>query len=425
MRREELVRRINEALDAPDGLEGDLELQRLFVRDSAASDLADEMARIDRALCAWPAPARSDEGWEALATRIEQRLDEPLPAVGDPTAPPRFADAAPADETERPAPPAAAPASGTTSGEFSLAVLTGREEEHEPEAAGTDGAERLSFSDLAVVPPRVRGGIPGFIDVQSAAPPTAPARPRRAGVWVAGALAAAAAVGLAVVGGTATLSTAPDAEEVAAAPSAVAAAAEAAAEPLPHELSEAPPAEEEEAAAAQAVLEPEASAIRELPAAPMRRARRERPSGPRAGGGGAPRGAGPELGSEAPRVRREARAQTETAHDEETERARETGEGGGSAGSAEPEDLPDAPDRDSVAAALRAVQPLVEACYQEQHGVATVEITVGSSGRVRSALVTGFFAGTAEGSCIARAVRRARFPRFSQDTFLVTYPFQL
>jgi hypothetical protein len=67
----------------------------------------------------------------------------------------------------------------------------------------------------------------------------------------------------------------------------------------------------------------------------------------------------------------------------------------------------------------------VSACAAERHGVATVEITVGSSGRVRSALVTGDFAGTPEGSCVARAVRRARFPQFTQPTFEITYPFSL
>jgi hypothetical protein len=39
--------------------------------------------------------------------------------------------------------------------------------------------------------------------------------------------------------------------------------------------------------------------------------------------------------------------------------------------------------------------------------------------------VSGPFAGTPVGSCVARAVRAARFPPFAEDRFEVTYPFQL
>jgi hypothetical protein len=54
------------------------------------------------------------------------------------------------------------------------------------------------------------------------------------------------------------------------------------------------------------------------------------------------------------------------------------------------------------------------------------QVTVdGSSGRVTNARVQGQFAGTPEGSCIARAVRRARFPRFKRPSFQVTFPYRL
>jgi hypothetical protein len=53
-------------------------------------------------------------------------------------------------------------------------------------------------------------------------------------------------------------------------------------------------------------------------------------------------------------------------------------------------------------------------------------ITVaGSSGRVTNAVVSGQFAGTPVGSCVARAARGARFPRFRNDTFSVSFPFRL
>ncbi|MCS6798158.1 MAG: hypothetical protein NZ898_06475 [Myxococcota bacterium] len=87
--------------------------------------------------------------------------------------------------------------------------------------------------------------------------------------------------------------------------------------------------------------------------------------------------------------------------------------------------LPDVPSRDDVLAAMRAVEPAVAACRGARSGVATVQIVVGSSGRVRNAVVTGPLAGTPEGSCVARAVRAARFPQFAADSFTVTFPFRL
>jgi hypothetical protein len=87
---------------------------------------------------------------------------------------------------------------------------------------------------------------------------------------------------------------------------------------------------------------------------------------------------------------------------------------------------PGSPSREDVVAALRAIQPQVSACRAARGGVVEVDITVsGSSGRVRNALVVGEFSGTREGSCVARAVRSARFPTFSRDTFHVRYPFRL
>lgn len=87
--------------------------------------------------------------------------------------------------------------------------------------------------------------------------------------------------------------------------------------------------------------------------------------------------------------------------------------------------LPATPGRQDVLQAMKRVEPAVRACRQERSGVAQVRITVASSGRVRNAIVQGLFAGTPEGSCIARAVRRARFPAFREDSFTITYPFRL
>lgn len=87
--------------------------------------------------------------------------------------------------------------------------------------------------------------------------------------------------------------------------------------------------------------------------------------------------------------------------------------------------LPAQPSREAVQQALLSVRPAVMACAGSVHGQALVEVSVGPSGRVRTATVGGAFAGTKEGSCIARAVRTAKFPAFSRDDFRVTFPYQL
>jgi predicted Zn finger-like uncharacterized protein len=86
--------------------------------------------------------------------------------------------------------------------------------------------------------------------------------------------------------------------------------------------------------------------------------------------------------------------------------------------------LPDKPSRDDVISAMNGVKGPVQACAQGQSGVAFANITVsGKTGRVSGAEVTGI---TGEaGSCIARAVRKASFPKFKSDTFQVKFPFRL
>jgi len=103
------------------------------------------------------------------------------------------------------------------------------------------------------------------------------------------------------------------------------------------------------------------------------------------------------------------------------------GRGGSKTAKAAPaEDLPETPSREQAMRALRSVEGAVKACADGQHGVAMTQVTVsGSNGRVSRAVVQGQFAGTPQGSCVARAVRRARFPRFTRSTFQVTFPYRL
>jgi hypothetical protein len=91
----------------------------------------------------------------------------------------------------------------------------------------------------------------------------------------------------------------------------------------------------------------------------------------------------------------------------------------------EPAELPDIPSRDNVVAALAPLRSAVAECAHGQRGVAQLDITVANTGAVTHAIVGGDFAGTAEGSCIARAARSAAFVPFKKPRFRVIYPFSL
>ena len=88
-------------------------------------------------------------------------------------------------------------------------------------------------------------------------------------------------------------------------------------------------------------------------------------------------------------------------------------------------ELPSTPDRSTIQAVLAARTDAVMACASGAHGLADVDIVIAGSGRITTATVNGPFAGTPIGSCIARAVRGATFPPFSQARFEVTYPYHL
>ena len=89
-------------------------------------------------------------------------------------------------------------------------------------------------------------------------------------------------------------------------------------------------------------------------------------------------------------------------------------------------DLPDHLNRAQVQGGMNRVAAAVRRCGAGQSGTVMVNVVIsGSTGRVTSANVTGNFAGTPVGSCAARAVRGASFPRFQQSSLSVRYPFQV
>jgi hypothetical protein len=87
--------------------------------------------------------------------------------------------------------------------------------------------------------------------------------------------------------------------------------------------------------------------------------------------------------------------------------------------------LPEVPARADVVAALEPLREEVQTCAAGRHGVAQVDVSVSGSGAVAYTVVGGDFAGSAEGSCIARALRKARFRPFQQARFRVLYPFSI
>lgn len=93
--------------------------------------------------------------------------------------------------------------------------------------------------------------------------------------------------------------------------------------------------------------------------------------------------------------------------------------------SAAKSNLPDQPSRDQVISAMTSVKGAVSSCAKGgQGGVATVTVSVaGSTGRVTNATVSGVTGPT--GSCVAQAVRKARFPKFQSKVFKVQFPFKL
>jgi predicted Zn finger-like uncharacterized protein len=87
--------------------------------------------------------------------------------------------------------------------------------------------------------------------------------------------------------------------------------------------------------------------------------------------------------------------------------------------------LPAAPDRAAVVSAMNSVASAVSACADGNTGLAPTRIVFGSNGRVTTAECTAQNLPGPVRSCIARAVRSATVPPFSQQSFSVNYPFRL
>jgi hypothetical protein len=91
--------------------------------------------------------------------------------------------------------------------------------------------------------------------------------------------------------------------------------------------------------------------------------------------------------------------------------------------SAKPEESPEAPpfDRAAARAALASAAGAASGCGKgEGTGVVQVSVTFANSGRVTASNVSGAYAGTPTGSCVARAMRSATVPAYSGTRITVS-----
>ncbi len=539
------MRRISSALDTEAGVAGDAALQEALRADPEAAKYAKDAARVGKWLAVWPLPEPDDAAFEALAARIEQRLDEDLGPIGDPTEPPSFDDddalrdatagllesgllesgefrvsepgtaSAPALRASDPDIPLLSDPGlvlesdpGTTSAPTELAppapiARVALNKKRAPmvvdDSAGT--GEPMSSADLeirlasktaegAAKPQKKKKKAAGTKSSDRISIPTpkpaltaAPLAPvaelprsedRNKGPSPFWWFAAAAAVGIGVFGAATLFET--SAEPARSGSTLVTTGAIAPSPPAPPVAAPAPtsPAAPMVPPATGIVA---AAPVVAIPADELRAVEEEygEPVGSGAEGAApaleAPPLEGPAVAAHAAarsrpvaaatRAPRAARAdgfaddELADAPDPMAHRslggAARTGAGGRGSASTEsapttatatttapapppatltatpPETgpLPTTPDRATIQTILEGRADAVRACAAGAHGLADVDVVIAASGRVTTATVNGTFAGTAVGSCIARAVRGATFPPFSQPRFQVTYPYHL
>ena len=85
--------------------------------------------------------------------------------------------------------------------------------------------------------------------------------------------------------------------------------------------------------------------------------------------------------------------------------------------------LPERLGRAQITGVLSPLTRAVRSCAHGQPGTAPVAIVIGNNGAVRSATVSGQFAGTPIGECIAAVVRRAHFPAFQAPVQNMMFPY--
>ena len=90
--------------------------------------------------------------------------------------------------------------------------------------------------------------------------------------------------------------------------------------------------------------------------------------------------------------------------------------------------LPEQLTMNEISTGMGKIKGLVQACYDQYQveGMAKVNFTIGGDGTVKDVAIKGKFFGTDTGTCVAGAVKKARFPKFSGKKMTIAgYPFQL
>lgn len=105
------------------------------------------------------------------------------------------------------------------------------------------------------------------------------------------------------------------------------------------------------------------------------------------------------------------------------------GQGGGEK-AAPADDAPALPEKLSpgdVKTGMAAVKARVQGCYDkyQQAGAVKIKAKIEPDGTVSTAEASGEFAGTDTGTCVANAVKNAKFPKTSGQGLAITYPFVL
>ena len=89
------------------------------------------------------------------------------------------------------------------------------------------------------------------------------------------------------------------------------------------------------------------------------------------------------------------------------------------------EELPETLERAEIIEGIEMLRNEYDACVGDLHGTAEMRIRIGNTGRITYALVEGHYAGTPQGSCLARTLRQARFRPFVRSSIEITYPLAL
>jgi len=89
------------------------------------------------------------------------------------------------------------------------------------------------------------------------------------------------------------------------------------------------------------------------------------------------------------------------------------------------EELPETLERAEVIEGIEVLRNEYNSCVGDLHGIAEMRIRIANTGRVTHALAEGAYAGTPQGSCLARTLRQARFRPFVRSSIEIVYPLAL